>query len=221
MKFKTEKLQFKKIPIKEILKKSKSFYEDIKKRRSVREYEKKEVNINVIKNAILSAGTAPNGANLQPWHFVIIRNKKIKKKIRLAAEKEERLFYKKKAPKEWLAALEPLGTDQNKEFLELAPILIAIFEKKYSLKDNKKIKNYYVKESVGIATGILISCLHFSGLSMLTHTPSPMNFLNSILKRPTNEKPFVLLVVGKPKDDCEIPVFATKKKSISKISTIF
>ncbi len=221
MKFKTEKLKFTKIPIKEILKKSKSFYEDIKKRRSVREFEKEEVDINIIKNAILSAGTAPNGANLQPWHFVIIRNKKIKKKIRLAAEKEERLFYKKKAPKEWLAALEPLGTDQNKEFLELAPILIAIFEKKYSLKDNKKIKNYYVKESVGIATGILITCLHMSGLCMLTHTPSPMIFLNRILDRPKNEKPFVLLVVGYPKKNCQIPKFAKKKKKLNEILSIF
>ena len=221
MKFKTEKLQFTKIPIKEILKKSKSFYEDIKKRRSVREYEKEEVDINIIKNAILSAGTAPNGANLQPWHFVIIRNKKIKKKIKLAAEKEEKLFYQKKAPKEWLTALEPLGTDQNKEFLELAPILIAIFEKKYSLKDNKKIKNYYVKESVGIATGILITCLHMSGLCMLTHTPSPMIFLNRILDRPKNEKPFVLLVVGYPKKNCQIPKYAKKKKKLNEILSIF
>ena len=120
-----------------------------------------------------------------------------------------------------MEALNPLGTDKNKLFLEEAPYLIAIFEKKYSLKNKKKVKNYYVKESVGIATGILISCLHFSGLSMLTHTPSPMNFLNQILKRPNNEKPFVLLVVGKPKDNCKIPVFAEKKKAFSKIITIF
>ena len=117
--------------------------------------------------------------------------------------------------------MKPLGTDKNKSFLEEAPYLIAVFEKKYSIKNRKKVKNYYVKESVGIATGILISCLHFSGLSMLTHTPSPMNFLNNILKRPVNEKPFVLLVVGKPKDNCMIPVFATKKKSFNKISSIF
>ena len=145
----------------------------------------------------------------------------IKKKIRVAAEEEEREFYENKAPKEWLNALKPLGTDKNKSFLEEAPYLIAIFEKKYSLKNKSKIKNYYVKESVGIATGILISCLHYSGLSMLTHTPSPMNFLNQILKRPNNEKPFVLLVIGKPKDDCVIPVFAEKKKSFSKITSIF
>ena len=139
----------------------------------------------------------------------------------MAAEIEEKEFYEKKAPQEWLDALKPLGTNKNKSFLEEAPYLIAVFEKKNSIKNNKKIKNYYVKESVGIATGILISCLHFSGLSMLTHTPSPMNFLNSILKRPNNEKPFVLLVVGKPKDGCEIPVFATRKKSFNKIASEF
>ena len=200
---------------------SKHFYNLIKKRRSVRDFKKNTFDFDLIKNAILAAGTAPNGANLQPWHFVIIKNKLIKKKIRIAAEEEEEEFYKNKAPKEWLDALRPLGTDKNKSFLEDAPYLIAIFEKKFSLKNKIKIKNYYVKESVGIATGILISCLHFSGLSMLTHTPSPMIFLNKILKRPNNEKPFVLLVVGKPKDNCVIPVFAEKKKGFSKISTIF
>ena len=193
----------------------------IKKRRSVRDFKNDVINFEIIKNAILAAGTAPSGANLQPWHFVVIKNRSIKKKIRLAAEIEEKEFYEKKAPQEWLDALKPLGTDKNKSFLEEAPYLIAVFEKKNSIKNNKKIKNYYVKESVGIATGILISCLHFSGLSMLTHTPSPMNFLNSILKRPNNEKPFVLLVVGKPKNDCEIPVFATRKKSFNKIATEF
>ena len=193
----------------------------IKKRRSVRDFKDDVINFEIIKNAILAAGTAPSGANLQPWHFVVIKNRSIKKKIRLAAEIEEKEFYEKKAPQEWLDALKPLGTDKNKSFLEEAPYLIAVFEKKNSIKNNKKIKNYYVKESVGIATGILISCLHFSGLSMLTHTPSPMNFLNSILERPNNEKPFVLLVVGKPKDDCEIPVFATRKKSFNKIASEF
>tara|TARA_B100001057_G_scaffold452275_1_gene496017 strand:- start:36 stop:650 length:615 start_codon:yes stop_codon:yes gene_type:complete len=200
---------------------SKKFYNLIKKRRSVRDFKKDVIDFGIIKNAILAAGTAPNGANLQPWHFVIIKKKSIKKKIRIAAEIEEKEFYEKKAPKEWLEALKPLGTDKNKTFLEEAPYLIAVFEKKHSIKNKKKIKNYYVKESVGIATGILITCLHISGLSMLTHTPSPMKFLNSILKRPANEKPFVLLVVGKPKNDCEIPIFATKKKSFSKIATEF
>ena len=144
----------------------------------------------------------------QTW-FIAIHNSEI------------RNFYKLKAPKEWIKALEPLGTDSKKEFLEKAPILIAIFEKKYSLSGNKKIKNYYVRESVGIATGILISCLHISGLSMLTHTPSPMNFLNKILNRPNNEKPFVLLVVGFPEKNCRIPIYAKKKKKFEKIISIF
>ena len=221
MKYITKNLDFSNQTLEEMNLNSKKFYNLIKKRRSVRDFKKDVIDFTVIKNAILAAGTAPNGANLQPWHFVIIKNKLIKKKIRMAAEIEEKEFYEKKAPKEWLEALKPLGTDKNKSFLEEAPYLIAVFEKKHSIKNKKKVKNYYVKESVGIATGILISCLHFSGLSMLTHTPSPMNFLNSILKRPFNEKPFILLVVGKPKDDCEIPVFATKKKSFNKIATKF
>ena len=221
MMFKNEKLEFNRIPIKKIIKKSKKFYEIISKRRSVRDFDSKKIDLKIIKNAILSAGSAPNGANLQPWHFVIIKDKKIKKKIRIAAENEEKEFYEKKAPKEWLKALEPLGTDKNKEFIEKAPVLIAIFEKKYSFQNKKKIKNYYVRESVGIATGILISCLHISGLCMLTHTPSPMNFLNTILSRPSYEKPFVLLIVGYPDKDCKIPTFAKNKKKLKEISTIF
>jgi nitroreductase len=221
MKYITKKLDFSNQTLKEMSLNSKKFYNLIKQRRSVRDFKKDVIDFEIIQNAILAAGTAPNGANLQPWHFVVIKNKSIKKKIRMAAEIEEKEFYEKKAPKEWLEALKPLGTDKNKSFLEEAPYLIAVFEKKHSIKNKKKVKNYYVKESVGIATGILISCMHFSGLSMLTHTPSPMNFLNTILKRPVNEKPFVLLVVGKPKDNCMIPVFATKKKSFNKISSIF
>ena len=220
MKFITEKLQFSNQTIDEMKINSRKFYEKIKKRRSVRDFNNKSIDINIIKNAILSAGTAPNGANLQPWHFVIIKNKKIKCKIRKAAEKEEESFYKHRAPKEWLNALKPLGTDSNKEFLEKAPYLIAVFEKKYSIEGKNRVKNYYVRESVGIATGILISCLHFSGIAMLTHTPSPMTFLNKILKRPVNEKPFVLLVLGYPDKNCKIPIFASKKKPFSKIANI-
>ena len=221
MKYITEKLDFSKQSISEMKNKSKDFYNKIKKRRSVRNFQNKSFDISIIKNSILAAGSAPNGANLQPWHFVIIKNNKIKNKIRLAAEKEEKNFYNYKAPKEWLKALEPLGTNSEKNFLEEAPYLIVVFEKKYELLKGKKIKNYYVKESVGIATGILISCLHLSGLSMLTHTPSPMNFLNKILKRPKNEKPFVILVLGYPKEDCKIPKFAKSKKKFNEISTIF
>tara|TARA_Y100000590_G_scaffold381088_1_gene449926 strand:+ start:2514 stop:3179 length:666 start_codon:yes stop_codon:yes gene_type:complete len=221
MEYLPEKYKFSKQTIKKIKLNSLNFYKKIKDRRSIRNFDNKKIDLNIIKNAIKSAGTAPNGANLQPWHFVIIKNSEIKKKIRIAAEKEENNFYKYKAPKEWLNALKPLGTNQNKKFIEEAPILIAIFEKKYSLKKNIKIKNYYVKESVGIATGILISCLHMSGLCMLTHTPSPMNFLNDILKRPSNEKPFVLLIVGFPDANCTIPKFAKQKKKLNQISSIF
>ena len=221
MKFQPVKLKHTFLSIEEIKNRSQIFYNLIKKRRSIREFSLKNIDDNIIKNAIKSAGTAPNGANLQPWHFVIIKNKKIKKAIRKAAEKEEKKFYNKVAPTEWLKALEPLGTDENKEFLEEAPILIAVFEKKFSKEKKVKIKNYYVKESVGIATGILISALHYSGLCMLTHTPNPMTFLNKILDRPINEKPFVLLVVGLPKLNTKVPKFASQKKSLNQISTWF
>ena len=219
MKFQPVKLKHTFLSIDEIKKRSQIFYNLIKKRRSIREFSLKNIDDNIIKNAIKSAGTAPNGANLQPWHFVVIKNKKIKKAIRKAAEKEEKNFYNKVAPTEWLKALEPLGTDENKEFLEEAPILIAVFEKKFSEEKKIKIKNYYVKESVGIATGILISALHYSGLCMLTHTPNPMNFLNKILDRPISEKPFVLLVVGLPKINAKVPKFASQKKPLREIST--
>jgi len=172
----TEELKFSNQTLKEMKLNSKKFYESISARRSVRDFDNKSFDINIIKNAILAAGTAPSGANLQPWHFVVIKSKEIKNKIKIAAEKEEKEFYESKAPKEWLDALKPLGTDSNKDFLEKAPYLIAIFEKKFSINGKQKVKNYYVRESVGIATGILISCLHLSGLAMLTHTPSPMSF---------------------------------------------
>ena len=221
MKFKTEKFKKLNLPISEITLRSKKFYDLLIKRRSIRDFDKTKINDEIIKNAILSAGSAPSGANLQPWHFAIIKDKKIKKQIRKAAEEEEKRFYNFKAPQTWLDALKPLGTDSNKKFLEIAPALIVIFEKKFTIKENQKIKNYYVKESVGIATGILISCLHYSGLCMLTHTPSPMNFLNKILKRPINEKPFVLLVVGYADKNSRTPKFAAQKKKIEEITTWF
>ena len=219
MKFETVEFKQKKLSLKEISIRSKNFYKLFKKRRSIRDFDKLKINDEIIKNAILAAGRAPNGANLQPWHFSIIKDKKIKKQIRKAAEKEEKNFYNFKAPQTWLEALKPLGTDSNKKFLENAPVLIVIFEKKITVKDNKKIKNYYVKESVGIATGILISCLHYAGLCMLTHTPNPMSFLNKILNRPNNEKPFILLVVGYAGKNCKTPKFAEQKKEIEEITT--
>ncbi len=216
----TEELKFSNQTIEEMRLNSEKFYKSISQRRSVRDFDNKSFDIDIINNAILAAGTAPSGANLQPWHFVVIKNKKVKNKIKIAAEKEEEEFYNTKAPQEWLDALKPLGTDTNKDFLEKAPYLIAIFEKKFSMNGKQKVKNYYVRESVGIAAGILISCLHLSGLAMLTHTPSPMTFLNKILKRPNNEKPFVLLVVGYPNINAKIPKFAKEKKFLEEISTL-
>jgi len=203
---------------KEMIKKSKEFYVDIKKRRTVREFSDKPVPKEVIDNCILAAGTAPSGANLQPWHFVVVSDPKIKKQIRKAAEEEEKEFYNKRAPKEWLDALAPLGTDEHKPFLENAPFLIAIFTKSFDvLPDGRKVKQYYSQESVGIACGLLITAVHNAGLVSLTHTPSPMSFLNKILERPNNERPFLLLVVGHPKDGTEVPDI--KKKSLNEIAT--
>ena len=203
---------------KEMIKRSKEFYTDIKKRRTVREFSDKPVPKEVIDNCILAAGTAPSGANLQPWHFVVVSDPKIKKQIRKAAEEEEKEFYNKRAPKEWLDALAPLGTDEHKPFLENAPFLIAIFTKSFDvLPDGRKVKQYYSQESVGIACGLLITAVHNAGLVSLTHTPSPMSFLNKILERPNNERPFLLLVVGHPKDGTEVPDI--KKKPLNEIAT--
>ena len=202
----------------EMLNRSKIFYEDIKRRRTVRDFSDKHVPREIIEDCIKAAGAAPSGANLQPWHFVIVSNPEIKKKIRLAAEEEEKEFYNKRAPKEWLDVLEPLGTDENKPFLEKAPYLIAIFSKSYEvLPDGRQIKQYYAIESTGIATGILITAIHKAGLVSLTHTPSPMNFLHEILNRPKNERPFLLLVVGYPAAEAKVPDI--KKKSLQEIAS--
>jgi len=190
----------------EMLKRSKEFYNKIKKRRTIRHFSNKKIPIDVIKNCLLAAGTAPNGANMQPWSFVVITNKAIKKEIRTEAEKEEHIFYSTRATEKWLEALEPLGTDERKPFLEEAPCLIAIFSKKTDVLPNgEKAKQYYAQESVGIATGFLIVALHNAGLATLTHTPSPMGFLNKVLNRPEYEKPFLLLVVGYPSENAEVP----------------
>ena len=202
----------------EMLNRSKVFYEDIKRRRTVRDFSDKSVPREIIENCILAAGTAPNGANLQPWYFVVISNPEIKRKIRIAAEEEEKEFYSKRAPKEWLDTLEPLGTNENKPFLEIAPYLIAIFSKSYEvLPDGNQVKQYYAIESTGIATGMLITAIHNAGLASLTHTPSPMNFLNEILDRPKNERPFLLLVIGYPAADAKVPDI--KKKSLQEIAS--
>ena len=172
------------------------------KRRTVRDFSNRAVPTEIIIDCIRAAATAPNGANMQPWHFVVVSDPGIKRQIREAAEIEEREFYQKRAPQEWLDALAPLGTDENKPFLEESPCLIVIFAQAYGvLPDGRKVKNYYVAESVGIATGILVTAIHYAGLVSLTHTPSPMGFLNEILHRPSHERPFLILVVGYPADD--------------------
>jgi nitroreductase len=202
----------------EMIKRSESFYKQIKQRRTVRDFSDNPVSKEVIENCIRAAGTAPSGANLQPWQFVVVSDPKIKKQIRIAAEKEEKEFYTNRAPKEWLDALAPLGTDDQKPFLEKAPNLIAIFSKSYDLlPDGRKVKQYYSQESTGIACGILITAIHNAGLVSLTHTPSPMNFLNEILGRPNNERPFLLLVVGYPAMGAKVPDI--KKKQLSEIIT--
>ena len=202
----------------EMISRSESFYKDIKRRRSVRQFSDEKVSKEIIENCIKTAGTAPNGANLQPWHFVVISDPEIKRKIRIGAEEEEKEFYANRAPKEWLETLEPLGTDEHKPFLETAPYLIAVFSKSYDVLPNgNRVKQYYPVESTGIATGFLIAALHNAGLASLTHTPSPMNFLNEILSRPKNERPFLLLVVGYPSEDAKVPDI--KKKSLNEIAS--
>jgi len=203
----------------EMTKRSRAFYEQMKRRRTVRDFSEREVPFEVIKQCIKTAGTAPNGANMQPWHFVVVRDPEIKREIRVAAEKEEKEFYKNRASEEWLEALAPLGTDPEKPFLETAPYLIVIFSQTYGFdEDGNKVRHYYVKESVGIATGMLITAVHNAGLASLTHTPSPMGFLNDILDRPDNERPFLLLVVGYPAEDAKIPDIS--KKSFEDITTV-
>ena len=205
-------------PVEEMQKRAEEFYKNIARRRTVRHFSNRPVPREIIENCLRAAGTAPNGANLQPWHFVVVSNREIKKKIREAAEKEEEAFYAGRAPDDWLQALAPLETDARKDFLETAPHLIVIFSQSYGLtKEGKKIKHYYVQESVGIATGILITAIHHAGLVSLTHTPSPMGFLNKILKRPEHERPYLILVVGYPADDAEVPNIS--KKPLSEIAT--
>jgi len=209
--------KYKNLTEKEMIQISEEFYDEMNQRRTVREFSYKPIDKKVIENCIKTAGTAPSGANKQPWYFVAVSDPEIKKEIRNAAEKEEKAFYEGRAPQEWLDALEQLGTDENKPFLETAPYLIVIFEQKYKTrKDGSRAKNYYTSESVGIATGILITALHKVGLATLTHTPSPMKFLNKILNRPENERPYLVLVVGYPADDAKVPDI--KRKSLSEIS---
>lgn len=197
---------------------SRSYYAELKKRRTVRDFSDKAIPMEVIENAILSAGTAPSGANQQPWHFAVVTDQQMKIRIREAAEEEEREFYEHRASDEWLELLEHLGTDENKPFLEVAPCLIVVFQKKFTLDaEGKRKKNYYTPESVGIASGFLLSALHLSGLATLTHTPSPMRFFNKLLNWPSEERPVMVVVVGYPSTQATVPNIA--KFTLSEIAS--
>lgn len=201
---------------------AKDYLSHISTRRTVRDFSDSPVDREVIEACVRAAGSAPSGANHQPWHFVCVSDPEVKQSIRLAAEAEERAFYGGKAGDKWLDDLQSLGTDASKPFLEKAPWLIAIFAERYAVDDSgSKQKNYYVPESVGIATGLLINAFHNIGLATLTHTPSPMKFLNEILERPNNERPMILLVVGHPDGAATVPRAATVKKPLDKIATFF
>jgi iodotyrosine deiodinase len=190
------------------------------RRHTIRSFSDKSVPQDIIASCVAAAGTAPSGANQQPWFFACINSADLKAKVRLAAEIEERAFYDGAASKEWLDALALLGTDANKPYLEIAPWLIVIFaQRKSQSADGTDRKNYYINESVGIATGMLITALHSAGLATLTHTPNPMNFLNDICHRPLGEKPFLILVAGYPANDATVPVHALQKKPLSQIAS--
>ena len=211
-------IQYREYPPAEMQQRAAAFYENMQRRRTVRAFSEKPVPQGVIKDCLKAAGSAPSGANQQPWHFGVVTDPNVKHQIREAAEIEERAFYEHRAPDAWLAALSPLGTRWQKPFLDQAPCLIAIFARKYGLDtQGNKIKHYYVKESVGIATGFLITALHHAGLVCLTYTPSPMDFLNRILQRPKNEKAFMILVAGYPEEGVMVPDIS--KKPLAEIST--
>jgi nitroreductase len=209
---------YREYPVEEMRQRASAFRADLQRRRTVRHFSDRAVPREIIEECVRTAGTAPSGANLQPWHFVVISDPEIKRRIRKGAEAEEREFYGGRAPQDWLDALAPLGTDQHKPFLETAPFLIAVFAQSYGFTaDGEKAKHYYVQESVGIATGMLISAIHQAGLASLTHTPSPMGFLNEILGRPQNERPFLLLVLGYPADGAVVPDI--ERKALDGIAT--
>ncbi|MFZ4687182.1 MAG: nitroreductase family protein [Hyphomonadaceae bacterium] len=206
-------------PVEQMIARATALREELARRRTVRDFEPRPVPREVIETCLLTAGSAPSGANQQPWFFSVITDPAHKRRVREEAEAEERAFYGGRAPQEWLDALSPLGTDPNKPFLEEAPVLIAIFAQKYGVRaDGERYSHYYVPESVGIATGFLIAALHHAGLATLTHTPSPMKFLTALCARPPSEKPVILLVVGYPKPDCRVPVHGGIKKPLAAIA---
>jgi iodotyrosine deiodinase len=198
-------------PLREMEKRSEEFYLEMKKRRTVRQFSDRPVPRRIIENCIRAAGTAPSGANRQPWSFVVVSDSEVKRQIRKEAEKAEGEFYHKKTNLKWVEELKPLGTNEHKPFLEIAPYLIVIFAQRYGLlADGSKRSHYYVNESVGISTGILLSALHHAGLACLTYTPSKMGFLNHLLSRPSNERPFLIMVVGYPDKEAVIPKIGKK-----------
>lgn len=213
-------LNFQELSPEAMLLTSRDFNSTVARRRSVREFSDRAVDREIIENAVRSAASAPSGANKQPWHFAIIESRETKALIRKAAEAEEQQFYNGRAPEAWLDDLKVFETDEHKPFLETAPYLIAVFLERNSVdKEGVKHKNYYMPESVGIATGILITALHISGLATLTHTPSPMKFLNQILERPSNEKPYMLIVAGYPTEGVTVPDI--ERKPFDQIASIF
>lgn len=205
------KLKHKVVSEKDVISSSQHFLHEMENRRSVRHFSDRPVPIEAIKNIVMTASSAPSGANKQPWKFIIIQDAEIKRKIRIAAEKEEKEFYTKRASEAWLKDLEVFETDEHKEFLETAPYLIVVFKILYENEIGLKRKHYYVNESVGIACGMLITAIHKAGLVTLTHTPSPMGFLQEILSRPKNEKPFLLLPIGYPAEEAKVPIISKKK----------
>jgi len=210
--------EYREYPAEEMALRASELLSEMQRRRSVRQFSDRPVPLEVITSCVMTAGSAPSGANLQPWHFVVITDPEVKHQIRVAAEREEYEFYHHRAPKAWLEALAPLGTDEHKPYLETAPFLIAIFSQSYGVgSEGRRVKHYYAKESVGIATGFLIAALHHVGLVCLTHTPSPMGFLNEVLNRPAQEKPFLLLVVGYPAEDAVVPNIG--RKSLQEIAS--
>ena len=213
-----QRLDFENYNPENIKKQSERFLGMIGSRRTVRDFSDKPIPIEAVENAVRAAASAPSGANKQPWHFVIVKDQSIKKKIRVAAEREEKEFYEHRAPDYWLEDLNQFKTDWNKPFLEKAPVLIAVFRQSYVDLGSTKKKNYYVGESVGISCGFLLAALHNAGLATLTHTPSPMGFLEKILNRPKNEKAFLLIPVGYPSEKAEVPCL--QKKSFSEIATV-
>jgi len=219
--YQTETLRFERRAETDMIRRAEDFFALMARRRTVRDYDSAPVPMAVIDAAIATAGRAPSGANQQPWHFAVICDPAAKKRIREAAEAEEREFYAGRAPQEWLDALASLGTDPDKPFLEEAPVLIAIFAERWGvMPDGSRVSHYYVPESVGIATGFLIAALHNAGLATLTHTPSPMGFLNDICGRPEREKPIILLVVGYPKPGATVPVAGGLKKPLARIRSV-